>query len=141
MNALIFAALLAIVTAIPGAPTQSDAVTIEYIAHASFLVRSPSGTEVLIDPYASRVWLGYDFPAGLTPDAVLITHPHYDHDGGQFRGGEVWWNDDMRVVDAPGRHQIGDKSLGCTIGQSIVCAIECVEQPANYKNPSPSDAV
>ena len=90
------------------AAPQSGDGTIEYIAHAAFLIRSPQGTEVLIDPYASAVWLGYDFPARYDPDALLITHPHYDHDGGRFRELPLWWDDSMQVIDAPGRHQVGD---------------------------------
>jgi len=60
----------------------SNAITIEYIAHACFRITSPSGKQLLIDPFASRVWIGYDYPDGIESDAVLITHPHYDHDGG-----------------------------------------------------------
>src|SRR5439155_13367212 len=65
-------------------PAKEDAaVTIEYIAHACFRVTSPSGKQLLIDPYASRVWIGYDFPPDIHADAILISHPHYDHDGGE----------------------------------------------------------
>src|SRR5213593_4053569 len=46
----------------PVALAKSRAVKIEYIAHACFRVTSPSGKQILLDPYASRVWLGYDFP-------------------------------------------------------------------------------
>ena len=35
-------------------------IEVEYVAHASFLLRADDGTQLLIDPYASRVWLGYD---------------------------------------------------------------------------------
>ena len=48
-----------------GTPDPSGSVTIEYIAHASFRIVSPAGQSVLIDPFASQVWLGYDFPPGI----------------------------------------------------------------------------
>ncbi|HEX6885158.1 MAG TPA: MBL fold metallo-hydrolase [Planctomycetota bacterium] len=83
-------------------------VEIEYVAHACFLLRSPGGKRVLIDPYASRVWLGYDFPRGIEADAVLITHPHYDHDGGRRRGGDVSWMSALTVWDGPGVYDLGD---------------------------------
>lgn len=83
------------------------ATTIEYIAHASFLITGPDGSRVLIDPYASRVWLGYDFPDGVTADAVLVTHPHYDHDAGVFRGADFPWPDTPRI-DAPGTTDVGE---------------------------------
>lgn len=82
-------------------------VEIEYIAHASFLLRDGAGTEILIDPYASRVWLGYDWPAGIEPDAILITHPHYDHDAGRFREMTFPWTGPVSVVDSPGTHEFG----------------------------------
>ncbi len=97
-----------------GTPAQSQdppRVTIEYIAHAAFILESPSGTRLLIDPYADRVWLGYDFPDGLDYDAVVITHPHYDHDGGEYRGLEVPWPEDVPVYRGPGSFTIGDIRL------------------------------
>ncbi|MFB3140093.1 MAG: MBL fold metallo-hydrolase [Candidatus Acidiferrales bacterium] len=77
-------------------------VTIEYIAHACFLVQSPAGIRVVIDPYNSHRWLGYSFPAAPAADAVLITHPHYDHDAGYYWGAEV------PTIRAPGRYAVGD---------------------------------
>src|SRR5256885_1650878 len=83
-------------------------VVIEYIAHACFRITSPTGKQVLIDPYASRVWLGYDFPPGINADAVLISHPHYDHDGGEAMHRPVPWPPNTLVLRQPGTNQIGD---------------------------------
>jgi L-ascorbate metabolism protein UlaG (beta-lactamase superfamily) len=85
-------------------------VTIEYLAHASFVITSPEGDRVLIDPYASRVWLGYDFPEGVTADAVLVTHPHYDHDAGVFRGADFPWPS-LSPISDPGSHSIGSMQV------------------------------
>jgi L-ascorbate metabolism protein UlaG (beta-lactamase superfamily) len=82
-------------------------IEVEYIAHAAFLLRAADGTELLIDPYASRVWLGYDWPAGIQPDAILITHPHYDHDAGRYRGTEFPWPGAVPVFDEPGLASFG----------------------------------
>ena len=87
---------------------ENRAVTIEYIAHACFRVTSSSGKQVLIDPYASRVWLGYDFPPGVHADAILISHPHYDHDGGEAMGRPVPWGANTPVLRQPGTNQVGD---------------------------------
>ncbi len=86
----------------------NDAVTIEYIAHACFRLTSPGGQRLVIDPYASRVWIGYDFPDELDADAVLISHPHYDHDAGTARGLEFPWPAEVPVWRDPGRYELGD---------------------------------
>ncbi len=100
-----------------GASSEGSAITVEYIAHASFLLRAEDGTELLIDPYASRVWLGYDWPEGVQPDAILITHPHYDHDAGRFRGMPFPWDDTMPLVDAPGDFAFGAFSISGVEGK------------------------
>ena len=87
---------------------RTGEVEFEYIAHSCFRIRSPGGKRILIDPFASRVWLGYDFPAGLEADAVLITHPHYDHDAGRWDELDTSWMNELTVLDEPGRTEFGD---------------------------------
>ncbi|MFV1986445.1 MAG: MBL fold metallo-hydrolase [Gemmatimonadota bacterium] len=80
-------------------------VTIEYIAHASFRITAPDGTILMVDPYESRWWLGYDFPADLdAPTAVLLSHPHPDHDAGYEAGRDVPWGDEVAVLTSPGQY-------------------------------------
>ncbi len=87
---------------------QNAGVTIEYIAHAAFVIESSSGARVLIDPYASRIWIGYDWPEGMEVDAILITHPHYDHDAGLREGRPFPWPGEIPVHRDPGRYEVGD---------------------------------
>jgi L-ascorbate metabolism protein UlaG (beta-lactamase superfamily) len=89
----------------------NGAVTIECIAHACFRLTSPSGKQILLDPYASRVWLGYDFPENIRADAVLISHPHYDHDGGEAMRHKVPWSRETPVFRTPGTNRIGDMTV------------------------------
>lgn len=77
---------------------------LEYVAHASFVVESPAGTRVVLDPFNSDRWLGYAFPRGLEADAVLVSHPHYDHDASYY----------FPLAPAfrrPGRYQVGDVAI------------------------------
>ena len=94
---------------VANARQEREGVLIEHIAHAAFRITSTSGSSVLVDPYASRTWIGYDFPAGpVDDDAVLITHPHYDHDAGIYRGMDPPWDDAMPVHREPGYYEVGD---------------------------------
>jgi len=108
LTAFVILALAAGHVGAQDAAKENRAVTIEYIAHACFRVTSPSGKQILLDPYASRVWLGYDFPTNLHADAILISHPHYDHDGGEAMGREVPWAKNTRVFRNPGTNRIDD---------------------------------
>lgn len=86
-------------------------VAIEYIAHSCFRIHS-AGARLLIDPFASRMWLGYDFPPTLAADAVLITHPHYDHDADSSSGMRpVPWTREVRVLRDPGSYKVGDITI------------------------------
>ena len=82
--------------------TVRAGVIIEYIAHACFVIESPSGFRVVIDPYNTNRWLGYHFPKSIRADAVLLTHPHYDHDASYY------WDAGVPVFRAPGRYRLAD---------------------------------
>ena len=87
--------------ALCGAAAAAE-TTVEYVAHACFVIESPTGTRVAIDPYNTNRWLGYHFPDSLEADAVLVTHPHYDHDA------DYSFGHDVPVLRAPGRFAIED---------------------------------
>jgi len=91
---------------------QAGEVAIEYIAHSCFRIHTAGGTRLLIDPFASRVWLGYDFPHKLAADAVLITHPHYDHDADVLIGRQPPpWTPDVRVMRDPGAYRVSAAAI------------------------------
>lgn len=90
------------------APAQ---VTLEYIAHACFVVQAPSGVRIAIDPYNGYRWLGYSFPEGLKAHAVLVTHPHYDHDASYYFG------PDTLVFRAPGEYAVGEVRIRGVAGR------------------------
>ena len=59
---------------------------IEFYGHSSFLITLENETEILFDPFRNMPaewnlnWFIKPFPA-LSPDLVVVTHPHFDHDG------------------------------------------------------------
>lgn len=80
-------------------------VRVEYIAHAAFVIESPGGTRVAIDPYNGNNWLGYSFPQGLEADAVVVSHPHFDHDA------TYYFSDTTPVFRSLGEYRVGDVVL------------------------------
>lgn len=48
----------------------------EYVAHACFVIESPQGIHILIDPYNTNRCLGYQFPDQIRVDALLVSHSH-----------------------------------------------------------------
>ena len=91
---------------------QAGQVAIEYIAHSCFRIHTARGARLLIDPFASRMWLGYDFPRRLAADAILITHPHYDHDADVLIGHQPPpWTPDVRVLRDPGAYKVSDVTI------------------------------
>ncbi len=114
MNGRLASALAAGLIACLGVAVQATAkdVRLSYVAHACFVVESPGGVRVLIDPYNGARWLGYRFPGPISADVVLVSHPHYDHDAsysatpeapvlrlaGDYRFGDV------SVRGVPGKH-------------------------------------
>src|SRR5262245_61753394 len=106
-----WALALALLGALPSASVHAQ-VRIEYVAHACFVVESPRGVRVLVDPYNGTRWLGYSFPAPLEADVVLVSHPHYDHDASYYapartpvlRAPGIYAFSDLRVTGIAGRH-------------------------------------
>lgn len=62
--------------------TLRDGMQITWLGHSTFLIKTPSGKRVLIDPWVMN---NPACPANLkqlpSVDTMLITHAHYDHIG------------------------------------------------------------
>ncbi|NAS30325.1 hypothetical protein GTQ40_05030 [Flavobacteriaceae bacterium R38] len=85
---------------------SQDKIEIEYLAHSSFKIHAENKT-ILLDPFADKIWIGYNFPENQEADAVFSTHPHYDHDGGIFLGFPPYWKDKIPFYSEPGNYSIG----------------------------------
>ena len=96
---------------------QAQSPKIEYIAHAAFVIESSQGTRVVIDPYHSYRQMGFTFPEDIPADLVLITHPHYDHDGSQyfskntpiFRDAGVYQYNDILFTGIGSKHSFAEQ--------------------------------
>lgn len=102
---------------VPRPGSDTDGVTVEYVGHAAVVIEAADGTRVLIDPYNGSKWMGYTFPADLEADAVLITHPHYDHDAAWnlsagtpvYREPVIQDIGPVRIIGVEGEHSGGQR--------------------------------
>jgi L-ascorbate metabolism protein UlaG (beta-lactamase superfamily) len=95
----------------------AGAVTVNYFGHCCFLIVSPSGVRVLIDPYETLsepngkfIAAGfpvYAFPKdGVAADVVLVSHAHSDHNFGGLPEIQSRWGGNVPVLTD------GDLTLG-----------------------------
>ncbi|OYV65425.1 MAG: hypothetical protein B7Z72_12295, partial [Gemmatimonadetes bacterium 21-71-4] len=65
-------------------PHAARQISITWLGHAAFLVTSPGGTQLLLDPWLKQ---NPSTPDSLKdssryhPAAILVTHSHFDHSG------------------------------------------------------------
>jgi L-ascorbate metabolism protein UlaG (beta-lactamase superfamily) len=78
----VFTALIMTVL-VSTAPAQAQ-VKVQWFGQACFQLTSPAGAKILIDPFGPD--LGYPMPS-VSPDAVLVTHEHFDHNYVQMAQG------------------------------------------------------
>jgi len=109
--------VLALAAAAPAEPPP--AATLRWFGHSCFLITTPRGALILIDPYSSDEWPGLKLPY-VHADLVLITHAHWDHSAWRLvkgdpkvrrETGEAAFQD-ARVLGIAGRHApIGAESI------------------------------
>ena len=59
-------------------------VEVTWLGHATFLIETPEGDEILVDPWLEGNPKCPDEYTDVEPDAILITHGHNDHIGDVF---------------------------------------------------------
>lgn len=69
--------LLATVLLLLPALAQQRAA-LQYLGHSCFVITTPAGTRLLIDPYEDGEWPGLSFPT-THADKVLVTNGSWDH--------------------------------------------------------------
>src|SRR5882762_1959110 len=79
MRKVVLAALL---FALPAAAQQTPGrTTATWWGHAAWIVKSPGGATIAIDPWLKNPAAPKDVPWPEQVDAILVTHGHFDHVG------------------------------------------------------------
>jgi len=95
-------------------------VTLQYLGHSCFVITTPAGHRLLIDPYASGEWPGLALPT-THADRVLITNANWDHAAWRAVRGKpkvtegpgTIEKDDYTIVGLAGRHaDTGGEGIG-----------------------------
>jgi len=87
---------IVLVLAALATPPPSAGASLQYLGHSCFVITTPSGERLLLDPFASGEWPGLTLPY-VHADRVLVTHPHWDHNAWRSVRGNP------RVIEGPGR--------------------------------------
>ena len=75
-------ALLLAWTGVAAAAAPKNEIQVTWLGHACFLVVSPGGTQLLIDPWIKGNPATPDSLQDLSrykPNAILVSHSHFDH--------------------------------------------------------------
>jgi len=114
------------------AGADEGAVALRWYGQSMFVLTSPAGTTVLLDPFND---IGYTVPPPLDTDAATITHEHPDHNNAALGGratllrgltGDGWTDIDQTVGDVRIRtiRTFHDASQGSERGRNAVFVLE-----------------
>jgi len=115
------------------AGVDRGALAIRWFGQSMFVITSPEGTRVLLDPFND---IGYPVPPPLDVDAATITHEHPDHNNASLAGVAATvhrgltadgWNDidatagDVRIRSVRSFH---DGAQGAERGRNAIFVLE-----------------
>ena len=98
-------------------------VTITWLGHSTFLLRTPEGDSLLVDPFlANNPKCPKSFHE-VSCDAIAVTHGHFDHVGDAVAASERCSGKVVGIYELTGwlgtRGVAGDKLLGMNKGGSV----------------------
>ena len=94
----ILALVVGLATCLVTSVAAAETVTLRWFGHAYFVVTSPEGVRVTLDPYGN---IGYAVP-GVAADVVTVSHEHGDHNGADGVAGSPQGVVSMRACSRSG---------------------------------------
>ncbi len=113
----ILALVVGLATGLLTSVAAAETVTLRWFGHAYFVITSPEGVRVALDPFGN---IGYAVP-GAAADVVTVSHEHGDHNGADglagspvilrgLKAGGANWNSvsyrmkDVSIISLPAYH-------------------------------------
>lgn len=100
-----------------------EGVEITWLGHGTFLIDTPEGDRLLVDPWLDGNPACPDEYAEVAPDAILITHGHNDHIGDLFETAERCEGPIVGIFDLTSwmgtKGVDGDKLVGMNKGGTV----------------------
>lgn len=113
-------------TQIPGPTPQTKPITVQYLAHSSFLITSSTGLKIIMDPYNVTASMNYA-PIDETANIVTVSHEHSDHNNvaavkGNPEAVRAVGNSDIKGIEFRSIATWHDSVQGSQRGQNrVVC--------------------
>ena len=106
-------------------------VELTWLGHSTFIIETPEGKKLLVDPWLEGNPQCPDKYCGLEVDAILMTHAHNDHIGDIFTAAEVCDGPIVGIYDLTtwlGTKGVdGDKLVGMNKGGTVSLADQGVD--------------
>src|SRR3972149_4786990 len=94
---------------------RNHQLTVTWYGHSAFLLESPQGTRVLIDPWLENPKSPPNAVRGVAADLILVTHGHNDHVG-----------NGLEIADLTGAMVVAIHGVALYLGRMVAAKFDAI---------------